>query len=66
MVHFKLEDTTFFCQDAKRHLPQLPRNTLDEEILSADVATLKLDNHKMDGKECVFIKNKMEMKSSAW
>ena len=41
-----MEDTTFFCQGAERHLRQLPRNTLDEEILSADVATFKLDNHK--------------------
>ena len=55
----------FFRQDAKGHLRQLPINALDEEILSADGATLKLDNKKMDGKECVFTKNTMEMKSSA-
>ena len=29
MVQFKLEDTTFFRQDAKRHLRQLPGNALD-------------------------------------
>ena len=45
-VHFKLEDTMFFRQHAKRYLRQLPRNALDEEIFSADGATLKLDNHK--------------------
>ena len=43
-VQFKLEDTMFFRQDAKGHLRQLPINALDEEILSADGATLKLDN----------------------
>ena len=32
-VQFKLEDTIFFCQDAKGHLRQLPRNALDKEIL---------------------------------
>ena len=31
-VKFNLEDTMFFCQDAKRNLRQLPRNVLDEEI----------------------------------
>ena len=46
MVIFKLEDTMFFPQYAKGHLRQLPRNALDEEILSADGATLKLDNNK--------------------
>ena len=43
---------------------QLPRNALDGDILSADGAALKLDNKKLDGKECVFINNKPEMKSS--
>ena len=46
MVLFKLEDNMFFRQDAKRHLPQLPRNALDKEILSEDGATLKIDNNK--------------------
>ena len=55
----------FFCQEAKGNVNQLPINALDEEILSADVATLKLDNQKMDEKECVFTKNKMEMNISA-
>ena len=64
-LQFKLEDTIFFCQDTKGHLRQLPINAIDGEILYADRATIKLDNHKMYGKECVFIKNIMEMKTSA-
>ena len=31
-VQFKLEDTMFFCQDAKGHLRQLPINVLYEGI----------------------------------
>ena len=38
-VQFKLEDTMFFCRDAKGNFCQLPINALDEEILSADGAT---------------------------
>ena len=53
----------FFRQDAKGHLRQLPLNALYREIFSADEATLKLDNQKMDGKECLFIRKTMEMKS---
>ena len=45
-VHFKLEDTMFFCQYFKVHLCQLPINALYEVILSVDGATLKLDNKK--------------------
>ena len=45
-VQFKLEDTILFCQDAKGHLRQLLINALDEETLSADGATLKMDNQK--------------------
>ena len=44
-----------FCQDAKRHLHQLPRNTLDEDILLAYVATLNLYNEKNGWKGvCVY------------
>ena len=43
-MQFKLEDTMFFRQYAKRNLRQLPRNALDEEILSEYGATLKLEN----------------------
>ena len=45
-VQFKLEDTMLFCQDAKGHLRQLPINALEEDIFSADGATLKQDNQK--------------------
>ena len=45
-VQFKLEDTMFFCQDAKENLRQMLRNALDEEILYANGATLKLNNQK--------------------
>ena len=55
MVQFKLEDTMFFFRDAKRHLRQLPINAHDKEILSADGATLKLDNQKNGWKGvCVY------------
>ena len=56
----------FFCQDAKINLRQLTRNALNEEIFSADGATLKLDNQKNGWKGvCVYQEKKMEMKSSA-
>ena len=45
----------FFRQDAKGHLRQLPRNALDKDIVSADGATLKLDNQKNGWKGvCVY------------
>ena len=54
-VQLKLEDTIFFLRDSKGHLRQLPINALDEDILSADGATLKLDNNKNGRKGvCVY------------
>ena len=54
-MQFKLEDTLFFRQYAKGHLRQLSRNSIYEEILSADAATLTLDNQKNGWKEvCVY------------
>ena len=45
----------FFRQDTKRNLRQLPINELDEDILSADGETLKLDNQKNGWKGvCVY------------
>ena len=41
----------FFRQYDKRHLRQLPRNALEEYILSEDGATLKLDNHSVSSDE---------------
>ena len=54
-VQFKLEDTICFFQEAKGHLHQLPINVIDKDILSADRATLKLDNQKNGWKVvCVY------------
>ena len=46
MVQFKFEDITFFRKTKAGQLRCLPRNALDELILSIDSATLKLDNQK--------------------
>ena len=43
-----------FCQDAKGNLHQLPINALGEETLSADGATLILDNQKNGWKGVCF------------
>jgi len=44
---FKVEDVTFFRRDSKGRLRQLNRKTAtDAEIMTADSATLKLDNQK--------------------
>ena len=54
-VQLKLENIMFFCQNSKGHLRQLPINELNEEILSAYGATLKLDNQKNGWKGvCVY------------
>jgi len=45
-VQFKMEDVTFFKKDQRGRLRQLPRTAADKAILSADSATLKLDNQK--------------------
>jgi hypothetical protein len=43
---FKVRDVTFFKKDAQGTLRQLPRQAHDDLIMSADSATLKLDNQK--------------------
>jgi hypothetical protein len=43
---FKLKDVTFFKRDKHGTLRQLPRNASSRQIMSADCATLKLDNQK--------------------
>ena len=54
-MQFKLEDTMFSRQVTKGNLRQLPINELDEDILSADGETLKLDNQKNGWKGvCVY------------
>ena len=45
----------FFFQDDEVHLRQLQIDALDEEVLSSDGATLKLDNEKNGWKGvCVY------------
>ena len=43
---FKVEDATFFKKDEQGKLSQLPWNASDEDIMTADSLTLKLDNQK--------------------
>ena len=43
---FCLEDATFFRKDEQGKLRQLPRNAPDDMILSADSATLRIQNQK--------------------
>jgi hypothetical protein len=45
-VQFKLEDVTFYKKTWTDQLRCLPKNAPDQLILSADSATLKLDNQK--------------------
>jgi hypothetical protein len=45
-VQFKSEDITFFKRNASKQLVCLPRSAHTNDILSADGATLKLDNQK--------------------
>lgn len=45
-VQFRVKDVTFFKRDDAGRLRQLPRNSPDHIIMSADSATLKLDNQK--------------------
>jgi hypothetical protein len=45
-VQFRLRDVTFFKRDTLGRLRQLSRLASDTDILSADSATLKLDNQK--------------------
>jgi len=45
-VQFKLEDVTFFAKDRKGRIKQLPQNASVSDMMTADSATLKLDNQK--------------------
>ena len=45
-VQFRLQDVTFFKRDQAGRLRQLGRAAADNDILTADSATLKLDNQK--------------------
>ena len=54
-VQFKLEDVTFFKKNATGKLCCLPRGAPDHMIMTADGATLKLDNQKNGWKGvCVY------------
>ena len=45
-VQFRLQDVTFFKRDPAGRLRQLSRFACDRDIMTADGATLKLDNQK--------------------
>ena len=45
-IQFRLQDVTFFKEDANGRLRQLSRNANEHDIMSANSATLKLDNQK--------------------
>ncbi len=45
-VQFRMQDVTFFKRDRTGNLRQLPRAAPHTDIMSADSATLKLDNQK--------------------
>ena len=45
-VQFRLQDVTFFKKDKRGVLRQLPRDSAEEVLLSADAVTLKLENQK--------------------
>ena len=45
-VQFRVQDVTFFKRDQNGRLWQLSRASRDDQILTADSATLKLDNQK--------------------
>jgi hypothetical protein len=45
-VQFRMRDVTFFKKDLLSRLKQILRNAPDHVILSADAATLKLDNQE--------------------
>ena len=54
-VQFKLEDVTFFKKNATGKLCCLPRGAPDHMLMTADGATLKLDNQKNGWKGvCVY------------
>ena len=46
----------FFRKDLRGHLRQLARSASYDLILTADSATLKLDNQKNVGGACVYTK----------
>ena len=64
-VQFKLEDVMFFRKDKQGRLRQLLINATEEEILTDNVATLKLDNNKYGWEGvCVFHEHNTDEKLS--
>jgi hypothetical protein len=56
-IQFNYEDATFFRKNVRGHLRCFPRNAPSDLILTADDATLKLDNQKKGWKGvCVYHK----------
>ena len=54
-VQFKFEDVSFYKKNSRGNLRYLPRDASDELIMTADGATLKLDNQKNGWKGvCVY------------
>ena len=45
-VQFRIKDVTFFKKDAAGRLRKLPLHASEEDIMSADAATLRLENQK--------------------
>ena len=58
-----MEEAIFSCKDEQEHLRKLPINATDDEIITANGETLKLDNQKMVGKEYVYFRSITEMKN---
>ena len=55
-----LGDITFFKRDKQGTLQCLPRDAASDLIETADSATMKLDNQRMGGRECVSTKKRTE------
>jgi hypothetical protein len=58
-VQFKFEDITFLKRNTKGQLRCIAQTAPDWMIATANGATLKLDNKKMAGRECVSTKKQM-------
>ena len=43
---FRVKDVTFFKKDASGELVALPRNASEEDVMSADAATMRISNQK--------------------
>jgi hypothetical protein len=54
MVQFKYKDESFFKKNTWGQLCCLPCDAVADLILTDDGTTLKLDNKKTDGRECVY------------